>query len=480
MLHPLNGRSAMYDPIKSHEITSLIFDNLSKTGVTVVTDSEDRIIAISDHYVKILNREKKDIIGHPVSKIIPNTIMPAIRKKGQPDCKLFTLANGETVVAHYVPLIQDNKTLGVFAYTSMNTIDYMSTLSTMDKVRRLNDELNQFKNELQKLRGAKYSLNSIIGSSAEIVETKELAKKVAQTKSTVMITGETGTGKELFAHAIHQLSPRRHQSFIALNCAAIPKDLIESELFGYEEGAFSGARKGGKPGKFEMAHRGTLYLDEIDQLPLPLQSKILRTIQEKEIERIGGTKITDTDIRLICTSNRNLRELVEKSEFREDLYYRIHVVSLNVPSLRERLDDIPVLVNHFIAKINNSLGLNIQGVHMDVLKSFKRYNWPGNVRELEHMLERAANIALSGQLNLYHFEKFVPRLLGGTYKKAFEKSISLSNLKVKTERDAIISVLRMTKGNKKRASEILQIDRSVLYKKICRYKIDVIGKKATA
>lgn len=466
----------MYDPFKSHEITSLIFDSLSKVGVTIITDSEDRIIAISDYYAKILNREKKDIIGQPVSKIVTNTIMPTIRKKGQPDCKLFTLANGETVVAHYVPLIKDNKTLGVFAYTSMNTIEYMSTLSTMDVVRRLNDELNQFKNELQRLRGAKYSLSNIIGSSAEIMETKELAKKVAQTKSTVLITGETGTGKELFAHAIHQLSTRRHQSFIALNCAAIPKDLIESELFGYEEGAFSGARKGGKPGKFEMAHRGTLYLDEIDQLPLPLQSKILRTIQEKEVERIGGTKITDTDIRLICTSNRNLRELVDKGEFREDLYYRIHVVSLLVPPLRERLDDIPDLVNHFISKINNGLGLNIEGVHRDVLKSFKRYHWPGNVRELEHLLERAANIALSGQLNLYHFEKFVPRFLDGTHKKSFEKSINLNDLKDKMERGAIINALQITKGNKKRASEILQIDRSVLYKKISRYKIDVKGK----
>jgi transcriptional regulator with PAS, ATPase and Fis domain len=466
----------MNEPFKSHELTNLIFNSLSRRGVTIVTDSEDRIIAINDIYTKILNRKKKDIIGQPVSIIIPNTIMPDIKKAGQPVSRLFTLANGETVIAHYVPIIKNNKVLGVFAYTSMNTIDYMSTLSTMDLVRRLNDELNQFKNELQKLRGAKYSLNNIIGSSAKMVETKELTRKVAQTKSTVLITGDTGTGKELFAHAIHQASTRKHQPFIALNCAAIPKDLIESELFGYEEGAFSGARKGGKPGKFEMAHRGTLYLDEIDQLPLPLQSKILRAFQEKEVERVGGTKIIDTDIRFICTSNRNLRELVDKSEFREDLYYRIHVVSLHIPPLRERLDDIPELVNHFIAKINNGLGLHIQGVHKDVLKSFKSYHWPGNVRELEHILERAANIALSGYLNVYHFEKFIPRFLDGTKRKSFEKSISLNELKVKIERDEIINALQVTKGNKKRAAEILQIDRSVLYKKMSRYKIDMKAK----
>jgi transcriptional regulator with PAS, ATPase and Fis domain len=469
----------MNKTLKSDEIPGLIFDSLLRMTVAIVIDSEDRIVATSDHYAKILNLPQKDIIGQPITKIIPNTRTPMIRKTGKPDCKLFTLPNGEIVLAHYVPLIKDKKILGVFAYSSMNTIDYMSTLSTRNMVRHLNDELNQFKNELQKLRGAKYSLNSIIGSSARIMETKELVRKVAQTKSTVLITGETGTGKELFAHAIHQVGPRRHQPLITLNCAAIPKDLIESELFGYEEGAFSGARKGGKPGKFEMAHRGTLFLDEIDQLPISLQSKILRAIQEKEIERIGGLKITDTDIRLVCTSNRNLRELIDKGEFREDLYYRIHVVSLHVPPLRERLDDIPELVSHFIEKINKRLGLNIQGVHKDVLKSFKRYHWPGNVRELEHILERAANIALSGYLNVYHFEKFMPRLLYGTPKKS-EKLINLNDLRVNMERDAIINVLQMTKGNKKRASEILQIDRSVLYKKINRYDIKWIGKDTNA
>ncbi len=464
---------------EDHEITSLIFDSLSRTAITIVTDSEDRIIAISDHYAKILNRKKKDIIGQAIYKIIPTTRHPTIRKTGQPACKLFTLANGETVIAHYVPLIKDNNVLGVLSYTSMNTINYMNTISTLDLVRRLSDELNQFKKELQKLRGAKYSLNNIIGSSEAITEAKELARKVAQTKSTVLITGETGTGKELFAHAIHQASPRRHQPFIALNCAAIPKDLIESELFGYEEGAFSGAQKGGKLGKFEMAHQGSLYLDEIHQLPLPLQSKLLRAIQEKEIERIGGTRTISTDIRLICTSNRNLMELVEKGEFREDLYYRVHVISIQVPPLRERLDDIPELVNHFIAKINKGLGLNVQGVHKDVMKSFARYRWPGNVRELEHFLERAANIALSGHLNAFHFERFVPRLVDGTPNEPIEKFSNLNHLRVKLEKDAIISVLQMTKGNKKRAAEILQIDRSVLYKKISRYKINVERKQAS-
>jgi len=469
----------MSKSLNHQEIASMIFDSLSSSGITIVTDSEDRVVSLSDHYVKILKQKKKDIIGQPVIKIIPNTNMPDVRKKGKLEGRLFTLANGETVIASYVPLIHTKKVVGVFAYTSVNTMSDMSTLSTMGMVQSMNDELNQIKNELGRLRGAKYSLDSIIGSSAKMVEVKDLTRVVAQTKSTVLITGETGTGKELFAHAIHQESPRRHESFIVLNCAAIPKDLLESELFGYEEGAFSGARRGGKPGKFELADRGTLYLDEIDQLPLTLQSKILRAIQEKDIERIGGTKTTHTDIRLVCTSNRDLKELVDKGEFREDLYYRIHVVSLYVPPLRERLEDLPDLVKHFIAKINTGLGLNIQRVNPDVLRAFKNYHWPGNVRELEHLLERAANIALSGNLNDYHFQNFMPRFLSGTKKKPNEKSMSLNDLKVKMEINAIINALRMSKGNKKRASEILQIDRSVFYKKLERYKIEVKGKNIT-
>ena len=461
----------MNDYSGNHEIVNLIFDSLSRMGVTIVTDSNDCIVAISDHYSRILNLRRKDILGRNVKDIITNTKMPDIRRSGKPDSSLFTLANGETVIAHYVPLIKDGKTTGVFAYTSMNTIDYMSTLSTVEMISRLNEELNLSKKELQKLRGAKYSLENIIGSSPAIREAKELARKVAKTKSTVMISGETGTGKELFVHGIHNASPRNHQPLVALNCAAIPRDLIESELFGYEEGAFSGARKGGKPGKFELAHRGSLYLDEIDQLPLPLQSKILRAIQEREIERIGGTKLIDTDIRLICTSNRNLTELVETGEFREDLFYRINVVTLNVPPLRERLEDIPELVKHFVQKINKGMGLNIKDVNSDVIKFFKNYSWPGNVRELEHVLERAANFALSGYLNVYHFEKFMPRLLNSSKQKSNDNSVDLKGLRAQMERDAIIHVLEMTNGNKKKASEILHLDRTVLYRKMSKYGI---------
>jgi len=453
------------------DIANLFFEGLGRISSVIAADSDDRVIYINDWYANLLKRTKDEIIGKPIKQIIPNTNVPEIRKKGKAEIRLYTMLNGEKVVASYIPLIIGKEVVGMVSYNAVDTFDHMNTVETTDMVVRLNAELNQFKNEVVKLRSAKYSLNSIIGSSAKIMEIKELVQKVARTKSTVLIMGETGTGKELFAHAIHQESPRNKQSFIALNCAALPKDLIEAELFGYEYGAFSGARQGGKPGKFELAHMGTLYLDEIDQIPQALQSKLLRAIQEKEIERVGGTKIIKTDVRLVCTSNKDLEDLVNKGEFRKDLYYRINVLSLRIPPLRERLDDIPDLVNHFLKKINKDLGLNIQNVHPDVLKAFQRHTWPGNVRELEHLLEGSANIALSGTLNVFHFQNFMPQFLELMDRKRVNESMNLNNLKAITEQNAIVNALQMTQGNKKRAAEMLQIDRSVLYKKMYRYKI---------
>jgi len=277
---------------------------------------------------------------------------------------------------------------------------------TINKIKSLSAEIRQYKSELNRIRGAKYSLDQIIGNSAKIKKMKEMIVKAAQTKSTVLIFGETGTGKELVAHAIHQQSRRNYQPFVRVNCAAIPGELLESELFGYEEGAFTGAKRGGKVGKFELANFGTLLLDEINQMPLYMQSKLLRVIQEKEIERLGGNRPIEIDVRRIFTTNQNLAELVQQNKFREDLYYRINVVSIDIPPLRERIEDIPMLVRFFIAKINKELGLSISGIDKKVLKLFMAYDWPGNIRELENAIERAANLALQGNLKLEHFENF--------------------------------------------------------------------------
>lgn len=446
----------------------LMSEILDSFYCTLVVDADGKIAFLNKKYAEILGVDRNKAIGQPVEKIISNTRMPIVLKTGQEEVgSVFRLKNGEMIVCNRIPVRSNGQILGAVAMTTFTRMDELATF--MQQIQQLNLELDIYKKELGKLRGAKYSFEQIIGSSPAITQLKSLAHKVSQTKSTILITGETGTGKEFFAHAIHHHSPRNHNPFIRLNCAAIPKDLLESELFGYEEGAFTGAKKGGKPGKFEQANAGTLLLDEINQLPLSLQSKLLRVIQEKELERVGGLRTIETDVRLICTTNQDLYELVRRGEFREDLYYRINVVELNIPPLRERIDDIPALVDYCISRINRELGLNILGVESGVLDFFRSYNWPGNVRELDHALERAANMALTGWLKQEHFGFLAQRI------RNFHASINpaidstLESARANAEMSAIRHALAMAGGNKSVAAEILKVDRGVLYEKAKKY-----------
>lgn len=457
----------MKTAFKQEEIIKQVLEAID---CVLVTDINGKIIYINKNHAQVLGIELEEVFGKHVQDIIPNTRMHLVAESGKEEIgSIFQMKNGQTIICNRLPIKKDGVVIGAVAVTTFRKIDELGTL--LEQIKKLNLEICHYKKELRELRGAKYSYDNIIGTTPEIQKLKLLIKNVAQTKSTVLIVGDTGTGKELFAHSLHDLSPRRYKPFIRLNCAAIPEHLLESELFGYEEGAFTGAKKGGKPGKFELANNGSLLLDEINQLPLPLQSKLLRVIQEKEIERVGSVRSKEINVRLICTTNQILLDLVNKGYFREDLYYRINVVEINIPPLRERMNDLELLVNCLVEKINRECGVYIKGVDSDVLELFKTHHWPGNVRELEHTLERAANIVLTGNLKLEHFT-FMSILNQGHKKtKKNEESLSLEEIKVKAEKEAIIKVLANTKGNKKLASDLLKIDRSVLYDKIRKYQI---------
>lgn len=442
---------------------------LEQVDGTIVTDSEGRVVYLNKKYAEMLGVDVEASLGKHVREIIPQTRMDIVAKTGQEEIGSVHMINGITpVVCNRIPLVKEGKTIGAVAFTTFRKLDEVAGL--FSEINRLNLELKEYKSELIKLRETKYTLDQIVGSSVQLNAVKEIIKKVAPSKLTVLISGETGTGKELFAQAIHQLSPRKHKPFIRINCAAIPKDLLESELFGYEEGAFSGAKKGGKPGKFELANGGTLLLDEINELPVYLQSKLLRIIQEQEIERVGGVKTIALDVRLICTTNRNMQELVAKGEFREDLFYRINVVELVIPALRERSEDIRELVQHFIKKINSNHGLGISGIQEDVLKLFAEYKWPGNIRELEHVMERAAVMAISGELNSQHFDYLMPRLVGDLDAES-GKTAGLERVKTIAEKQAILNALANNHGNKTLAAKELNIHRTVLYTKMKKYGI---------
>ena len=308
--------------------------------------------------------------------------------------------------------------------------------------------------------------SQLIGNCGRIRELKELASRVAASNSTLLIQGESGTGKELLARAIHQSSKRKANAFIAINCGAIPENLLESELFGYEEGAFTGARRGGKLGKFELAHNGTIFLDEIGDMPLHLQVKLLRVLQEKRIERVGSSRSTPIDVRVIAATHRNLEKLVSSGEFREDLYYRLNVIPVGIPPLRERKEDIPLLTKHYIDHYSLVLGKRIAGLTPDAVSILSRYSWPGNVRELSNVIEYAVTMT-TGE---YISSEVLPKRI----KVEQKDSVASKTLNLKVlEREAITKALEAAeaRGQKDEAANLLGISRATLYRKIKEYKI---------
>lgn len=325
-------------------------------------------------------------------------------------------------------------------------------------------ELEQKVKQMQKQLEGTYSFNGIVGKSKKIQQLFQLISKIASTNSTVLIRGESGTGKELIARAVHYHSPRKEAPFVTVNCAALPENLLEAELFGHEKGAFTDAGYQ-KQGMFEVANKGTIFLDEISDMTLRMQAKVLRVIQERNFNRLGSTKPIQVDVRILAATNRDLEKMIEERTFREDLYYRLNVVSIEVPPLRERKEDIPLLAQHFLNKYRSIHGKNIKSISSSVMEELCNGNWPGNVRELENVMERA--VVLAGR------EVIVPEDLPAHLRSSgssIDDSQSFSSLE-EAEKKLILDALKASKGNKTKASRILGIHRNTLRRKLKRYGI---------
>jgi transcriptional regulator with PAS, ATPase and Fis domain len=338
------------------------------------------------------------------------------------------------------------------------------------KLNFLESKIEFYEKELESLRSSKYTINNIVGKSESIVELKTSAIKAAKTNAPVLLVGESGTGKELFAHAIHYASERRPHPFIRLNCAAIPKDLLEAELFGYEPGAFTGAGSRVKPGKFELAHRGSIFLDEVSDLPLEMQPKLLRVLEEKEMERLGGTRLTKCDFRLIAATQENLEKCVEEGKFRKDLYYRLNVIPIQIPPLRERKEDIPALVEHLIQTLNKDLGTNVTKISPEALNILENYGWPGNVRELSNILERILYSIDGDTIQVHHLPIFLRSIITGATKL---QPTLLKRLREDMEKEALLHAINVSNDNKNRAAKLLGIHRTALYKKMKKLNIPI-------
>jgi transcriptional regulator with PAS, ATPase and Fis domain len=328
--------------------------------------------------------------------------------------------------------------------------------------------IHKYKRMIEKVSGAHATItfDDIIWNSRELNYTLRLAEIAAKSDSNVLLLGESGVGKEMFAQAIHNASKRCGEPFFAINCAALPRELISSELFGYEEGAFTGARKGGNPGKFELADQGTLFLDEIGEMPLDLQGSLLRFLEEGKIMRLGGRELMQVNVRVIAASNKNLKDEVMKGHFRLDLYYRLKVIDIEIPPLRERKDDIPGLVEHFIKIIGPKLGKEINRVDPEAMEVLIAYDWPGNVRELNNVLERAVNIA-SG--NVLTVDALPADIRKDTIKSPalWKKNLGQDEI----EKQMIINSLQKNHGNRELAAKDLGMSRATIFRKIKKYAI---------
>ncbi|KYO67793.1 sigma-54 interaction domain-containing protein [Thermovenabulum gondwanense] len=438
--------------------------NSTQDAISVV-DSEGKGILINKAYTNLVGLTKEDIIGKPATVDIAEgesvhykvlkTRMPI---KGVP---MKVGPNKKEVIVHAAPIIVNDQLKGSVA-----------VIHDVSEIKRLTEELDLTKRKLRHLE-AKYTFDDIIGESPVIVEAKEAARSVALTNATILLRGESGTGKELFAHAIHNSSYRKHSQFVRVNCAALTDSLLGSELFGYAEGAFTGAKKGGRKGLFEEADGGTIFLDEISEIGLSHQAMLLRVLNEKEILRVGESKPVPVNVRVIAATNVNLERAVEEGRFRKDLYFRLNVFPIYIPPLRERKEDIPLLVEHFIKKYNQEYGRAVESIEKSALKSLMDYDWPGNIRELENVISRAIINMKTGESIIE--KKHLPSFVGGYFEEKLRivnsenLNLPLKSLIEETEKEAIISVLNKTGGNKHEAARILGISIRNLFYKIKKY-----------
>lgn len=439
----------------------------------VVIDMTGTVVYVNEQCAGYFAMERSLILGKHILEVFPGSKMVDGLKKDQIGLEFYSTYLGIGITIQ-VPLFKDGQKVGLLEYDATQDSQFLYDLSDSYS-RFLDKELKHLTKQIIKLEGAKYSIHNIAGSSKAAMNLKEAIISAAKTNSTVIITGETGTGKELVAHAIHNLSSRRKNRMVKINASAFPENLVESELFGYERGAFTGAIKEGKKGKFELANQGTLFIDEINQMPLSVQPKLLRVLQEKEIDRIGGDSSIPIDVRMIVATNQDLKEMVKRRTFREDLFYRFNVIEIKIPPLRERLDDLEELIDSIIEDLNDSLGLTVTGVDQSAISLLKTYHWPGNIRELHNVVERAMNYTLGTILTAKDFDldkvQEGSELISYVEENGSDNPIEL--VKRKAERDLIISALERFDNNKTKTADYLNIARPLLYQKMKRLGIEV-------
>ena len=432
----------------------------------IFVDVDGKIVELSHAYAKFLGVKRGDVIGKPVTEVIENTRLPEVITTRVAEIAQTHKIKGKSMIANRIPIIKNGKVEGAFGRVLFRNVEELDKL--YKQLGDLTQELNFYERSFAKSNSSKYGADDIVGNSPAMGELKKTIKHIAHSRSNVLILGESGTGKELVAHAIHSEYHGDKKPFICVNCAAIPSELLESELFGYEEGSFTGAKKGGKIGMFQAADGGTLFLDEIGELPLQMQAKLLRVLQDKKVQKVGSNESKPVNVRIIAATNRNLEEMVQEGKFRDDLYFRLNVISVNIPPLRERIEDLPMLVGVLIHKVSGNPYMDAKGISPQAMEYIKKYDWPGNVRELENVIEHAANfVDEDGIIQVNH----LPRVITGFAKRSETKT--LKQIVDEAERESIVNALHDNNGSRVKAAKALGISRTSLYEKMEKHNIAV-------
>jgi transcriptional regulator with PAS, ATPase and Fis domain len=445
------------------DLLEAIIDNPYECPIIIDTKG---IIRFISHYSKeLIGVDPVMAIGRHVKEVIKETNLHEVVETGRAKIGETLFIGGRLQIISRIPLRnREGKIIGAIGKAMLHHESKVTEIQRRLDV--LHSKLEYYKDEIKSLKGNRV----LIGQSDLIQEVKKLALQVSGSNFPVLITGESGTGKETIAYYIHRNSKRADGPFIKVNCAAIPPELIESELFGYETGAFTGARTQGKPGKFELANNGTILLDEVGDMPLTMQAKLLRILQEEELEHIGGTSTIKLDFRLITSTNKNLQEMMEKGTFREDLYYRISSFQIYAPSLRSIKEDIPMITHHLMSILNQEIGGPPSEISDEAMEMLKKYQWPGNVRELKNVLERGLIMAGSGQVKPEHLPSRVTKS-ETLHDRVIQHHGSLREQIAELERQIIMDTLHSVGGNKIKAAKTLGIHRSSLYEKIRHHNV---------
>ncbi|MCR6636694.1 sigma 54-interacting transcriptional regulator [Devosia sp.] len=449
------------------------FNSLGESFKGAITvDAEARISWIDDRYRELLGLSvEAEIVGQPVEQVIPHSLLRRVVETGRPILIDIMAFDDKQFVVCRLPLRnEDGEIQGAVGFVFYEEIDYLAPI--LEKFEAMQRQLSRAQAALTRERQTKYSLSSFVGTSETVRELKTVVRRYALRDGAALILGETGTGKELLAHAIHQQSDRADGPFVAVNVAAIPEALLEAEFFGVAPGAFTGADRKPRKGKFELAHGGTLFLDEIGDMPAALQAKLLRALQEGEFEPLGSNTVKNVDVRIIAATSQPLEQKLEDKSFRADLYYRIAVLAIHVPPLRDRLDDIGLIAEALLDTIPRPRDQRGWLLTPEAIAQLTRYRWPGNVRELRNVLERAAAMAPSEVIDLGLVTKALPANAALVAAPAPPIAGSLSDRLAAAEKVALLDALDAEHGSKSAAAQRLGVSRSQFYEKLKRHSLD--------